>query len=382
MDPRNNLTKMQLSSAYGKFAKQQPIKLLIPHLPTADELLQYLRRIDAARWYTNFGPLNTELEERLSLRTGLPVCTVSSATMGLQLALQALDLPPRSNVLVPSFTYPATVCAIVNAGHEPVFCDVDPQTWCIAENPGPNSEEVAAVFPVCAFGASIPFISEMRYAGIPIITDAAAAFGNHKPNPDHLTVYSLHATKVPGAGEGGFVTGPKHLINTVRQLSNFGFGSYRQSTIAGGTNAKLSEYHAAIALASLDKLHDTEKRYARLCGMYVNALDEQFSTCDIQQRDGAPLHTSSFEVLLPRGTNIERIREFMGLRGIETRRWYFPLCHDMPAFLRYKRIDALPNSLEISARLLGLPFHLDLTEDDVREVCDTLQKAIKGANDN
>ena len=111
------------------------IPLLIPELPSVAELQPYLERIDAARWYSNFGPLCREFEGALAgmfiAKNAQPVrvTTVSSCTLGLELALRALDLAPGSQVLLPALTFVASATAVVRAGLVPVAADVDPQSW-------------------------------------------------------------------------------------------------------------------------------------------------------------------------------------------------------------------------------------------------------------
>ena len=103
----------------------QLIKLRLPDLPSADSLLPLMRRIDAARWYTNFGPLVKELETKLSRHwptlppasmgelPELQVVTLNSGTAPLELGIAALGLHAGSGVLLPSFTFPATASAIL-----------------------------------------------------------------------------------------------------------------------------------------------------------------------------------------------------------------------------------------------------------------------------
>ena len=133
------------------------IPLLVPDMPSADELLPYLRRIDGTRWYSNFGPLTRELESALGSifteHNARPVTltTVSTATAGLELTLIALDLPPGARVLVPALTFVASATAIVRAGHPPVIADVDAHSWLLTPaiaREAARSVELAAVMPV------------------------------------------------------------------------------------------------------------------------------------------------------------------------------------------------------------------------------------------
>jgi dTDP-4-amino-4,6-dideoxygalactose transaminase len=95
-----------------------PVPVARPRLPTAEAILPYLQQIDDARWYSNFGPLLTKLEQRLADRFARPtqVITVANATQALTLALQAMDLPPGGYVAMPAWTFVATAHAVVQAG--------------------------------------------------------------------------------------------------------------------------------------------------------------------------------------------------------------------------------------------------------------------------
>ena len=118
-----------------------PLKVLVPDVPTADEILPYLRRIDGAQWYSNGGPLVRELEERMG---GV---AVSSATLGLELAAQCL-FDRRKRVRLPAFTFAATATAVMRAGFEPILCDVGPD-WGLVD---PDERQTLNV---CPFGAAV-----------------------------------------------------------------------------------------------------------------------------------------------------------------------------------------------------------------------------------
>ena len=166
------------------------IPLLLPDMPLAEELLPWLKRIDATRWYSNFGPLVRELESALigmfaeRSDKSLHLTTVSNCTAGLELALLALDLKPGSRVLVPALTFVATATAVLRAGHLPVIADVDPHTWLLTPaiaRAALAREALDAILPVATFSCPHEiegwnaFIAE---TGLPVVIDAAAAFGN------------------------------------------------------------------------------------------------------------------------------------------------------------------------------------------------------------
>ena len=232
-----------------------------PRMPKAEALIPYLERIDRNRTYSNFGPLVAELEARLARRLGVePDClvTVSNATAGLTLTLQALTEGRTGACLLPSWTFVASAHAVAAAGLTPFLVDVDEASWAmtpalaldaVSRIDGP----VAAVMPVAPFGAPLDVAAWDRFTavtGIPVLIDAAAAHDTVSAG-ETPAVVSLHATKILGAGEGGYVVCRRpDLIVSVKKRSNFGFYGSRDAQVTA-FNAKMSEYHAAVGLASI-----------------------------------------------------------------------------------------------------------------------------------
>lgn len=318
------------------------LKVLVPDVPSTDDLLPYLRRIDAAKWYSNSGPLVRELEGRLG---GV---TVSSATTGLELA--ALCVFKRKRVRVPAFTFAATATALLRAGFEPVICDVGPD-WALKD-----ADEQS--LPVCPFGAAI------KPAGL---IDAASAWGNQTTG---VRVYSLHATKALPAGEGGLVCGPPEMLERIRSLANFGFESSAHThgiVVEAGTNAKMSEYHAAVALAALDRWDATAARRRALNAAYIDRLG------DVERQPRPNGVYTTFPVLVRNAADVAR--DMAGC-GIETRRWYTPTLNYHPAFRSCRVEGDLVMARRLNDELLCLPFHAGVTMDDVDRVCEKLRWAI------
>lgn len=314
------------------------LKVLVPDVPTADEILPYLRRIDENKWYTNTGPLVQELETRLG---GV---TVSSATLGLELAAQCVFRSRR--VRVPAFTFAASVTALIRAGFEPVLCDVG-EDWSLVD---PDEQSLN----VCPFGAPV------NGGGL---IDAASAWGNQKHG---VRVFSLHATKSLPAGEGGLVCGPPELLERIRKLANFGLDptAFAHGIVTDpGTNAKLSEYHAAVALASLER-----SPWWRV--ELDAAYQERLSDLRLQPRPAGVYTTFPIRVW-----NADRVAADMASRGIETRRWYTPTMDRHPAFRHLKVEGDLRMCKTLNEEVICLPFHKGVMSR-INEVCEVLRWAI------
>lgn len=367
------------------------IPLLVPELPTLDALTPYLKRIDEKRLYSNFGPLVQEFEARfassfLTANSASEICavTMSNATAGIEIALRALALPPGSLVLVPALTFVATATAVLSAGLTPVVSDVDEHNWlltpAIATAAAANLP-LRAVLPVATFGAAqdAQAWSDFHAAtGLPVVIDAAAAYGNQLDPGPTCTVFSLHATKPLASGEGGvIVTRSAEFAATVRQLSNFGIDlSGKQgvpvgSTTLVGTNAKMSEYHAAIGLASLDAWPETIQRRQQMFERYASVINAACGNHIVWQQMPMGAVRSVCCVLLPAASERDRAEALMATNGIATRRWYLPLINEHPAFQGLAHLPS-PNAEKISWRLLGVPFHLSLSAEDHSEIAHCL----------
>jgi dTDP-4-amino-4,6-dideoxygalactose transaminase len=349
-----------------------------PRLPPAEAVLPYLQRIDEARWYSNFGPLLVELEQRLADRLAPPakVITVTNATQAITLALQAMDLPAGGYVAMPSWTFVATAHAVIQAGLKPWFVDVDPDTGMLEPDAVKRlPERPAAVIPVCAFGA-MPDVAAWRAfrdaCGVPVLIDAAAAF-DQLADASLPAVVSLHATKVVGLGEGGYLaTEDAELAARVRMLSTFGFKGSRESQIAA-TNAKLSEYTAAVGLAALDAWPGDRLRWMRAAQMLRIALIG-LPQVRFQPGWGADWATSVCVVTLPDGV-ADAVAVSLSADRVDTRRWWDSGCHTSRAFADCRR-EALPVTERLAASTLGLPFSIDMSAEDVARVVAALDRAL------
>jgi dTDP-4-amino-4,6-dideoxygalactose transaminase len=294
-------------------------------------------------------------------------------------ALQALGAQPRQRCLMPSWTFVASASAAVAAGLVPHFIDVDPQTWAldpIALMARRDLAGVGAVMAVAPFGAPIDRAAWEVFTartGIPVLIDGAAGFdavasiGRAGPGPTPIMI-SLHATKVFGIGEGAILlSSDRPLVELARQFGNFGFCSVAEAIVAG-TNAKLSEYAAAVGLAALREWPGRRLQLLATAAAYRAALS-QVPGIAIAPEFGIGWVGSTCCVTLPGDGLI--VGERLAKRGIETRRWWRRGCHQQPAFTACPR-DKLPVTVDLARRCLGLPFFPDMTSADIERVADAL----------
>lgn len=373
------------------------VPLLVPDLPSPQELMPYLQRMHAARLYSNFGPLVCELEQQLAARFQVAtptvvVTTASSATLALELALTALALPPGSRVLVPALTFVATATAVVRAGHVPVLGDVDLDSWLMTSSMASQMRQHVAfdaVVPVATFGAPQDMAAWSRFeqsTGLPVIVDAAGAFGSQWLHGSQGTlVFSLHATKSLPAGEGGLVVSTNApLVAKVRQMSNFGINLHPGARVptgvlaSMGTNAKMSEYHAAVGLASLARWDEGAQHRRELYRMLRTGLDTATGG-GLRWQNILPDGIAAPVLLctrMPSSADRLRLERLCQKLKIGTRRWYQPLLGEIRGTAARWESAPTPHAHAIARDLIGLPFFPGMSTPQQNAVVEAVGQAM------
>jgi dTDP-4-amino-4,6-dideoxygalactose transaminase len=361
------------------------VPLMRPKLPRADDILPYLRMIDENRIYSNFGPLNELLEERLADKHnewfGHRPCvvTTNNGTSALELALQSLRLPPGSKILVPALTFVATCTAVQRLGFIAVACDVSPGSWLMTPDSiaGVDLDGVSAAIPVSTFGApqdAHTWAAWSRNTGVKVIIDAAAGFNSQDVVQGVAVTFSMHATKPFAAGEGGLVvTCDAEQAAAVKKLQNFGMPKIDGLV---GTNAKLSEYHAAVGLAALEAWGVTRKQRVEIRDMYCHYLAPLVSSGDIAFQTTRALVPSVMLLSCRTAYMRDRMQVSSVSASIETRAWYTPLLTAHPALSQVQQSSLLPNATSLAERLIGLPFYTDLQESDIKLVANCVLQSV------
>lgn len=370
-----------------------------PELPSLAAITQYYALAEEARWYSNGGPCATLLAQRVGERLAAAdgsvprVVPVANCTLGLMVALRAAcgePRPGRDRIVVPSFTFAASAGAITWAGFTPLFADVDPGSWQLdgaelARILGEQGDRVAGVLACSTFGTAPPVATRAAWRaacaahGVPLVIDSAAAFGTTAADgvavgaTGDTEVFSLHATKPSAAGEGGLVvTGSPELAERVARLVNFGFDRATRLVGEAGLNAKLSELHAASALAMLDRLDDMlERRRAR-----VARAQALLAPLDVTwQQDGAGSTWQVLQLVVPTGQiRAAALRAAVDL-GVEARACFDPPLHRHDAWSDAAALGGdLRVTEQLAARSLSLPMANDLTEPELQRVATVVQR--------
>jgi dTDP-4-amino-4,6-dideoxygalactose transaminase len=360
----------------------ETIELMRPLLPKAEAILPYLRQIDQNRWYSNFGPLEREFRSRTAKYFSLPeeaVLPCSNATSGLTSVLNAMNRPKQSFCLMPSWTFVATPAAAIAAEMTPYFLDVDDATWALDPAHVKSVLKtfkgvVGAIVVVAPYGRAIDLKAWDKLAAdtsIPVVIDAAAGFDAFRnASFGHVpVVFSLHATKVFGVGEGGvIVSRDAGLMRHVQEQTNFGF--YTRHISTPGQNSKMSEYVAAVGLAAHDGWAERRREWSELIGLYIDVFEPLAKKHNFvlwMDRDDVT-STCSLRLSEPKADAV--ISQLNG-HGIKARQWWDKGCHRQPAYASYPH-EELKVTQAIGDSIVALPFYLDIPRHQIGVMAECL----------
>lgn len=351
------------------------IPVLKPTPPKISEFSEYLQKSYDSNLFSNGGPCVKTLETRLSGWVRAESVLMSNATIALKVVLEAMDLQ-GCDILVPSFTFAATACSIIDAGCRPVLVDCDPNTLMldVEDAECKITPFTRGLVVVQALGyVCDPSIYELfaeKY-GLSLIFDSAASLGaDYKDgrkvgSAGDAEVFSLHITKTFGVGEGGLVTTGNPLVAArCRQNINFGFDSSLTSQTVG-TNAKMSEYHAAVGLAVFDRISDKLAAREAVASAYkANLKGVRFLQSNTAHQ--------VFPVLFESKERRDNVASELARQGIGTRVYYKPL-HLHPAFSPF--VDSLyPNSQRVYETVLCLPMWEGLPTENIEEIVEIVNR--------
>jgi dTDP-4-amino-4,6-dideoxygalactose transaminase len=346
-----------------------------PRIPHLEAVLPYLKQMESSGKFSNFGPLERSLRSRFAEYFKVDesqIATCANATLAISGATEIL---PPNKWFVPMFTFPATIHAVLHAGGEVQLIDVTKNGWDLdLELLKPLFEHECGIVPVAPFGTS-PQID--RYANFEhVVHDAAASIasidGMLKLKPKHAVVFSLHATKVLGSGEGSVVVfGSESYADEFRMWTNFGFKGSRESQISA-TNAKMSEIQAAYVHGALDNWQKEQDDWLSARGI-VNEISKhlKFNTKFSESSSINPYWIVEFDSSEKRNL----IQKNLNISGFETRLWWSEGCHKMPAFIKLPKTSSNMTDL-ISSSYLGLPMNRNLDNRFMESIIQILSHPI------
>jgi dTDP-4-amino-4,6-dideoxygalactose transaminase len=311
-------------------------------------------------------------------------------------ALRALCGEPtatRRLVACPSYSFAATAGAIAWAGFAPLFVDVEPQGFgldpesldaALQARPG----RVAGILACSAFGSAPGAAVRAGWRevaarhGVALLIDSAPGFGAVDEDGRALgaqgdtEVFSFHATSTFSAGEGGAVTTPDpELAARIARIVNFGIEPSSQTSTVAGFNGKLSELHAAAALAALDGFDEILAGRRRLAARIALAAEGAGLH---YQRGSAGSPWPAFQAFAPDPAARERVLAAAAAGAVDARTLHDPPLHRHPAFADAERAPSLEVTEALAGRSISLPLANSLTDDEVARIAAVARAAEPG----
>ena len=361
------------------------LPLARPTIADPRGLAREIERIVESEVLTN-GPTVRRLEERAAQYLGVRHCVaVASCTTGLMLVLRAAEV--SGDVIVPSFTFAATAHAVAWNGLRPVFADVEPGSLTLSPAAAERAigVRVSAILATHLYGApcDVDGLEEVASRnGISLFYDAAHGFGAMRAGRKvggfgSAEVFSMTPTKTLIAGEGGIIaTNDNLLAERCRIGRNYGTtGDYDCRFI--GLNARMSELHAALALASFEDLDERIDARGRLAARYREVLGEIPGIGFPVVRDEDRSTYKDLTILVDEerfGVTADRLGEMLAPEGIETRRYYAPPVHQMRAYRSFAAGIELPVTERAARAALSLPLSTDMTGAHIERVGEAIRR--------
>jgi dTDP-4-amino-4,6-dideoxygalactose transaminase len=369
----------------GEPTFQQKIPIVRPVLPDYDELKDGIQTILHSGRITKgefLDAFETEIAQHLGVKHAI---AVSSCTSGLMLSLQSMQL--SGEVIVPSFTFMATVSALVWCGLRPVFVDVDVEST----NLSPHSvaqaitPQTSAILAVHNFGnpADIDALASLaENNNLRLVFDAAHGFGSRycgKPvgGQGSAQIFSLSPTKLLISGEGGLVaSNDDEVAIRVRYGREYGnSGDY--DSILAGLNARMPELNALVALKSLKQLEIAAQSRNKTAELYIDILGRLPGVGFQSIQAGNRSSYKDFSITIePEVFGLSRDQLALALlaENIDTRKYYQPPVHRQSAYRHYYNGQPLPNTEWLSEHSLSFPIWSRMEPEMTKEICYAVQR--------
>jgi len=340
----------------------------------------------------SLGPKTEAFEQAISEYLGVRYAVaVSSGTAALHLIVKTLGLRRGDEVLVPSFTFAASVNVLLHEGIIPVFCDISDETHNIdpADLENRITQRTRAIMAVDVFGHPADWDALTRIAanrGLRVIDDSCEALGAEYRGRKigrfgNAAAFAFYANKQITTGEGGvLVTDDPSIARMARSLRNQGrseMGSWLEHERLG-FNYRMDEMSAALGLSQLQRIENLLARRQQTADLYSRRLSAVPYVHTPVVRSDVRMSWFVYVIKVSEDINREAVVEILAERQIPVRAYFSPLhLQKYIAGRQDCRIENLPVTESVSRRTLALPFHSRLTVEEVDEVVDALNGAVR-----
>ncbi|WP_436917403.1 DegT/DnrJ/EryC1/StrS family aminotransferase [Acinetobacter schindleri] len=360
------------------------IPVVKPYLPNREKLDKYIDGIYERNWLTNNGPLVQELTTRLEDYLGVQnLLLVTNGTLALQVAFKALGINEKVNsgpaeAITTPFSFIATASSLKWEGIDPIFVDIDPDTWCLDPKniESAITQQTRAIVPVHVFGSPCDVDKIQNIADkykLKVIYDAAHAFGVEYKGKSVLnygdaSILSFHATKLFHTIEGGaIIFKEKKHLEIAKKIINFGMTNPENIDYVG-INAKLNEFNAAMGLCVLDDIHIIKEKRKKNWFIYNSFFEKKAIQQKWKRR--SVNNYSYYPVVLKSEKQVLELSEQLLMYNIQARRYFSPSLNTITVL---GPSISLPISQDLSSRILCLPLYADL---DVEMVINNIKSCV------
>jgi perosamine synthetase len=335
-------------------------------------------------WISSIGKYTSQFEQMLCDYTGVRHgAAVSNGTVALHLALHCLDIGPGDEVIVPTFTYIASVNTVAQTGATPIFVDSRSDDWLVDVDDVRRkiTPRTKAIMAVHLYGSvcDMPALVELaRERNLKIIEDCAEALGStldgtHVGAFGDVGTFSFFGNKTVTTGEGGMVVArDEALAARMRKVKGQGQSLERRYWHDElGFNYRMTNICAAIGVAQMERIEPILERKREIASIYRSELRN--SAVEFQRPiDGVVSSDWLISLLLPSGTDREGVTRQLAGQGVDSRPVFY-CAHQMPM---YRTGGTHPVAENIATRGISLPSYPALTDEQVRSISQMLLAAI------
>ena len=357
--------------------------------------LEYVSECIKTGWISSAGKFISDFEEKWAsfcgMKNGIAVC---NGTVALELAVEVLEFPAGSEIIVPSFTIISCAQAITKAGCVPVVVDCDPDTWCMDVNLTQKAvtAKTKAIMPVHIYGHPVdmdPILELAEKHGLIIIEDAAEVHGAEYKGKKcggfgHLSCFSFFANKIITTGEGGMVlTNNDRLADNLRSHRNLCFQNKQRFLHDEiGHNYRFTNIQAAVGLAQFEKIDRIVERKRHMAARYNRGLSDLPIKLPVE-RPWAKNVYWMYGIVLNDETkfNAKEFALLLRSNGVETRPFFLGI-HEQPVFKKmgFFKYATLPVTERIARQGLYLPSGQTITDEQIDYVIKQVRRELLGTS--
>lgn len=341
---------------------------------------KYLLECIETGWISSEGPFIKDFEQKFAARVNRKhAIAVCNGTAAIDAVVDALDLGPGDEVILPAFTIISCIAQIVRAGATPVLVDCDPLTWNmdVAQIEGKITAKTKAIMVVHIYGLPVdmdPVLSLAKRYGLKVIEDAAEMHGQtYKDKPcgsfGDVSTFSFYPNKHITTGEGGMiVTDDDSIAETCRSLRNLCFQPQKRFVHERlGWNLRMTNLQAGLGLAQLERLDDFVVRKRAMGAYYTELLQGSANLqLPLPRTDYANNIYWVFGMIIDEslGMDADEAMKRLAAKGIGTRPFFYPM-HQQPVFQKMGLFkgEKYPVAERIAKQGFYIPSGLAVTQE-------------------